>query len=42
MSALRFALAMPFRVAAFILAGAGTVLVVVSIGFEMAWRWIEG
>lgn len=38
----RFVLAMPFRFCTFILAGIGTALVVVSVGFEMAWRGIEG
>jgi len=42
MSAARFVLALPFRFATFVLAAVGTLLVVVSIGFEMAWRGIEG
>jgi len=42
MSTFRFVLALPFRFATFVLAGVGTVLVVISIGVEMAWRGIEG
>ena len=42
MKTARFVLAMPFRFCTFILAGIGTALVVVSVGFEMAWRGIEG
>ena len=42
MKTARFVLALPFRLAGFLIAAIGTSLVVISIGFEMAWRGIEG
>lgn len=42
MSAARFVLALPFRVACLVVSAVGVVFVVIGIGFEMAWRGIEG